>query len=207
MKAIPVSFTGLPDTAVAEIAALFGAEAQLQLADHPTSGPLWRIEHRSENGNLRAAALARDRAGRRDLRAAHMDRAGRQRDARACGDRGDLPLRNERPAHGRADRSRHDDRAGRTMSPRARRALSRGANLSLARRTSVRIRFPHAPQMPRSATGPSTGTGGARRARPGAARSDHLHFPILMPTQPLEQAARAAREVIERAAERLRRTE
>ena len=38
MKATPVSFTGLPDTAVAEIAALFGAEAQLQLADHPTSG-------------------------------------------------------------------------------------------------------------------------------------------------------------------------
>ena len=53
MKAIPVSFSGLPVTAVAEIAALFGAEAQLQLADHPTSGPLWRIEHRSENGNLR----------------------------------------------------------------------------------------------------------------------------------------------------------
>ncbi len=89
------------------------------------------------------------------------------------------------------------------MSPRARRAgraLSRGANLSLARSTSVRIRFPHAPRMPR----PATGAGTERRASPGAARSDHLHFPILMPTQPLEHAARAAREALKRAAKRRR---
>ena len=122
MKATPVSFTGLPDTAVAEIAALFGAEAQLQLADHPTSGPLWRIEHRSENGNLRLLlwpAIARVDVTcgphtwiARGVSETHV----------LAGIEAIFHFGTNRLADGRADRSRHDDRAVRTMSPRAHRA-------------------------------------------------------------------------------------
>lgn len=46
-------YAGLPAEAIAEIAALFGAEPQLQQDDQPAIGPIWSVARRSENGNLR----------------------------------------------------------------------------------------------------------------------------------------------------------
>ncbi len=46
-------YDGLPAGAVPAIAALFGVEARLQQDGQPRVGPIWSIEHRSENGNLR----------------------------------------------------------------------------------------------------------------------------------------------------------
>ena len=49
----PSSFERLPVEAAHAIAALFGAEARLQQEGQPKIGPIWAVEHRSENGNLR----------------------------------------------------------------------------------------------------------------------------------------------------------
>lgn len=53
MSAPTAGYDGLPEDAVPEIAALFGTEPQLQQAGRADIGPIWRVERRSENGNLR----------------------------------------------------------------------------------------------------------------------------------------------------------
>ena len=53
MSALPVGYDDLPEAAIPQIAALFGAEPQLQQQGRENIGPIWRVARRSENGNLR----------------------------------------------------------------------------------------------------------------------------------------------------------
>ena len=53
MSASTTGYDGLPEAAIRGIAALFGAEPQLQQQRRAGIGPIWRVERRSENGNLR----------------------------------------------------------------------------------------------------------------------------------------------------------